>query len=117
MPIFYRIPFLVTPKEAVVESGFDLTKTSDYLRFAEEIARYSSQPGVRSIFSTPIYGRLVLPLRTVHGGIRALIPYAAAIRNNIPNQQNAYGFIKIMPDDEIIRIFLRLAASPDDKYC
>lgn len=197
MPLHYSIPLIMTSEETIAETGFDLSKTSDYLSFATELNRYSKLPGARNIFPSPNYGKAALcsysgleatdfaqkktlldgenfraaqelyrefypfdssidyppnengyimeavhidkdecilatpfeerdinnscesgsgmgcitnamavygkgeqpvfvPLRTVSGGIRALIQYSAAIRNNSENQQNAYDFLRIL---------------------
>ena len=43
---------------------------------------------------------VMMPIRDVNGGIQAQITWAVAVRNNSPNLQNAYEFIKYLLSEE-----------------
>lgn len=43
---------------------------------------------------------VMMPIRDVNGGIQAEITWAVAVRNNSPNLQNAYEFIKYLLSEE-----------------
>ena len=42
----------------------------------------------------------MMPIRDVDGGIQAEVTWAVAVRNNSPNLQNAYEFIKYLLSEE-----------------
>ena len=42
----------------------------------------------------------MMPIRDVNGGIQAEVTWAVAVRNNSPNLQNAYEFIKYLLSEE-----------------
>lgn len=45
---------------------------------------------------------VVLPINDTKGGLQAEITNSLAVRNNTPNKQNAYNFIKIMLSEEVM---------------
>ena len=62
-------------------------------------------PPVNGFYTGPevinTFDKLVMmPIRDVNGGIQAQITWAVAVRNNSPNLQNAYEFIKYLLSEE-----------------
>ena len=91
-------------------SGLDLPILDDGINGAADIRDGKALwncpfPPVNGFYSGPevintFDDMVMMPIRDIDGGIQAEVTWAVAVRNNSPNLQNAYEFIKYLLSEE-----------------